>query len=107
MGEHESTTNWFEMDGTKYIQFREGFSEEPFFLSFTDNKHSEPIANIKYNPADSRAFNEVMTFLLTSSTSDNLDISTIYSLINENGFEFFDIRGTSGGEVFCPESKLY
>lgn len=106
MGEYESTTNWFEMDGMKYIRFREGFSEETYFLSSTVNKRSEPVANIRYNPADSSAFNEAMIFLLTGSTRDNLNVSTIYPLINENDFEFFDVNGTAGGGVFCPESKL-
>jgi len=106
MGEYESTTTWFEMDGTKYVKFREGFSDETFFLDSTDNKRGEPVANIRFNHADSNIFNDAMVFLLTGSTRDKLDVSTIYPLINENGFEFFEVNGTAGNDVFCPESKL-
>lgn len=106
MGEYEPTTNWFEMDGTKYVQFREGFSEEPFFLNSTEDKRGEPIVNINYDPANSNAFNDAMTFLLTGSSSEKLSTSTIYPLINENGFEFYEVSGNVGNDVFCPETKL-
>lgn len=103
MGENESTTNWFEMDGKKYVQFREGFSEEPFFLSSTEIKRGEPVANISNASLNNNAFNDAMTFLLTGSSREKLSMSTIYPIINENGFEFYEV---SGNDVFCLESKL-
>ncbi|WP_312648963.1 hypothetical protein [Aminipila sp.] len=103
MGEYESATNWFEMDGKKYVQFREGFSEEPFFLCSTEVKRGEPVANISYDSLNSNAFNDAMTFLLTGSSREKLSMSTIYPIINENGFEFYEV---SGNDVFCAESKL-
>ena len=106
MGEYESTTTWFEMDGTKYVQFRKGFSEEPFFLSSTVDKRGEPIANISYDPANSNAFNDAMTFLLTGNSREKLSMSTIYPLVNENSFEFYEVSGNVGNDVFCPEAKL-
>ncbi|WP_027399795.1 hypothetical protein [Anaerovorax odorimutans] len=106
IGEYESTTNWFEMDGKKYIQFREGFSEEPFFLCSTEAKRGEPVANISYDPATSNAFNDAMTFLLTGSSREKLSMSTIYPIVNENGFEFYEVSGNVGNDVFCQESKL-
>ncbi len=106
MGKYESTTNWFEMDGTKYVQFRDAFSKELFFLSSTKDKRGEPVANIRYNPVYSSAFNKVIIFLMTGSTKDKLNASTVYPIINENGFEFFDVSGSTGGGIFCPESKL-
>jgi len=105
MGEFESTTDWFEMDGTKYVLFPEVSSNEPFFLSPTEDKRGEPVANIKWNPADRDVFNEAMIFLLSGKTSDKTDVSTIYPLINKNSFEFFEVYGAAGGGVYCPESK--
>ena len=106
MGEYESTTNWFEMDGTKYVCFREGFSNETFYLCSTEDKRGEPIANISYDPANSNAFNDAMTFLLTGSSREKLRMATIYPLINENGFEFYEVSGNVGNGVFCRKPSL-
>ena len=57
MGEYGSTTNWFEIDGTKYVRFREGFSEESFFLCATEDKRGEPAANISYDPCGGKTRN--------------------------------------------------
>lgn len=105
-GKYESTTSWFEMDGTKYVQFRGWSSKETFFLSATDHKHGEPVANIRNNKADTNAFNEAIYILLAGSTSDKINVSTIYPIINKNNFEFIEVSGTTGNDVFCPESKL-
>ena len=56
MGEYESTTNWFEMDGIKYVRFLEGFSNDPFFLDYSDERLEAPVANIEYDPSDSNSF---------------------------------------------------
>lgn len=106
MGEFESSTNWFEMDGIEYVQFREGFSGDPFYLCSTKDKRDNPVANIRHNPEDDNAFNKTMFLLLAGKTRDKLFVSTIYPLINENGFEFFEVNGSAGNDVYCPEPKL-
>lgn len=106
MGEYESTTNWFEMDGIKYVRFREGFSNELFFLGSTDDKRGEAVANISDDPATSNAFNDAMTFLLSGSSREKNSMSTIYSIINDHGFEFLEVSGGIGHGVFCPEAKI-
>lgn len=104
--EYESTAGWFEMDGRKYVQFQDWSSKEAFFLNTTDDKRGEPVANIRNNRADTNALNETMYMLVAGSTSDKLNVSTIYPIINKNGFEFFEVNGTAGNDIFCPESKL-
>lgn len=106
LGEYESTTNWFEMNGTKFVQFREGFSDETFFLDTTNNKHGKPVANIRFNDVDDNFFNDAMIFLLTGNTRETLEVSTIFPLKNENNFEFYEVNGRAGSGIFCPESKL-
>jgi len=105
MGEHESTQAYFEMDGIKYIRFRESFSNDSFFLDYGDERLGEPVANIKNNPAASNAFNEFMTWLLTGSTTDKLSISTIFPIINDNEFELYHCNANSGINAYCPEEK--
>lgn len=102
----ESNTNWFEMDGTKYVQFREGFSGEPFFRNETEDKHEKPVANIWYNPANSNVLEGLLTYILTGSTADKLEVSAVYPLINKHGFKFFEVAGTAGNDIFCPKSKI-
>lgn len=102
MGKYEPSTNWFEMDGVKYVQFREGFSTESFFLSSIKDKRGKPVSNITYNPAHSGAFNSFMIWLLTGNSYENVNISTIYPIINENSFELYEVNG----RAFCPETKL-
>lgn len=51
MTEYEPTTNWFEMNGKKYVRFREGFSNDQFYLEYSNVRLSTPAANIKYAPS--------------------------------------------------------
>jgi energy-coupling factor transporter transmembrane protein EcfT len=46
MGEYQSNTGWFEMDGVKYVRFGEGELEHTVFLSETEDKRGKPVANI-------------------------------------------------------------
>lgn len=95
---YESAKDWFEMDGVKYIRF----SGEIFSLEHSDDKLGEPVANIKNNPAENSALNRFVTWLLTGSTIDEINTSTIYPIINDNGFEFYKIIN----DVYCPEEKF-
>lgn len=106
MGEIEPTHTWFEMDGIKYVEFREGFSEDPFFLDVGDEKLGEPVANIKNDPSTRNAFNEFMWLLLAGDTTDKLNVSTVYPVTNDNGFAFYKIKGSSGNGTYCPEDKM-
>lgn len=104
-GEVGSTTSWFEMDGTEYVRFREGFSEEPFFLDVGQERRGTPVANIKNNPDTSNAFNEFMTVLLAGKPTSQLYISTIYPIVNDNGFAFYQLEGTAGNGIYCPREE--
>ncbi|MDR1769844.1 MAG: hypothetical protein LBS02_04300 [Hungatella sp.] len=111
MGEYEPTTNWFEMDGNKYVRFRDGFSDEPFFLDYEADKLGTPVANIKYHSSDSDAFNNFMWILLSGNTYSEQNISTVYSVNNDNGFAFYYVKNSPGsatmaGGTYCSESEL-
>ncbi len=105
LGEYESTTSWFEMDGVKYVRLQQEDSEGIFFFAPTKDKHGEAIANIRYHQAENNLFNNLMTLLLTGSSRDQLKVSTIYPLVNDNNFELLEVQGTAGSGVFCPEAE--
>jgi energy-coupling factor transporter transmembrane protein EcfT len=105
MGEYEPTKNWFEMEGANYSRFRRGFADDPFYLDYGDDKLGEPVANIMNNPEDSNAFNDFMTKLFTGSKMNESTISTVYPVINDNGFEFYHIN-ISANNAYCPEEQL-
>jgi hypothetical protein len=111
MGEYEPTTNWFEMNGKKYIKFREGFSNDPFYLGYTNERLGTPVANIKYDPSSSSPINDFMWVLLSGSTYSDQKISTVYPVKNENDFDFFYVENSPGsatlaGGTYCSEDIL-
>lgn len=105
-GEVGPTTSWFEMEGIEYVRFREGFSQEPFFLAVTKEQCGPPVANIKYDPTDANGFNEFMTVLLAGKSTGKLYVSTVYPIANDNGFAFYQIEGTAGNGVYCPKEEI-
>ena len=111
MGEYEPTTNWFDMNGKKYVTFREGFSNDQFYLDYNNERLGTPVANIKYDPSYSSPFNNFMWILLSGSTFSEQNISTVFPVKNENGFEFFYVKNSPGsatlaGGTYCAEDML-
>ncbi len=111
MGEYEPTTNWFEMNGKKYVTFREGFSNDQFHLEYNDERLGTPVANIKYDPSSSNPFNDFMCILLSGSTFSDQNISTVFPVKNENGFEFLCVKNSPdsnnlAGGTYCAEDML-
>jgi hypothetical protein len=113
--ENGSTTKWFEMDGIKYVEFSRRPSDEHFWLNYRADRLDAPIANIRYDPSDSTAFNDSMYILLSGSTHSEQDIATVYPVINDNGFALYHVRKSSPdaidsttllGGAYCPESEL-
>jgi energy-coupling factor transporter transmembrane protein EcfT len=110
-GEYGSTTNWFEMNGKKYVEFRKGFSNEKFYLDYSNDKLGTPVANIKYNPSASNPFNDFMWILLSGSKFSDQNISTVIPVKNENNFEFFYVKNSPGsatlaGGTYCAEDSI-
>jgi len=106
MGAHESTTAWFEMDGVKYVSLRTVFSSSPFFLSIDEDRFGEPVANIRDNPAATNAFNEFMIWLLSGGTTAEQSVSTIYPIMNDNGFDLYHVNVFVGINAYCAEGQL-
>lgn len=111
MGKYEPTTNWFEMNGKKYVTFRKGFSNEQFYLDYTDKKLGTPVANIKYDPSSSSPLNDFMCTLLSGSTFSNQNISTVIPVKNKNNFELFYVKNSPGsstlaGGTYCAEDTI-
>jgi len=106
MGEHESSTAWFEMDGVKYVSLRTVFSSSPFFLSIDGDRFGKPVANIRDNPAATNAFNEFMTWLLSGGTTAEHSVSTIYPIMNDNGFDLYHVNVFVGVNAYCAEGQL-
>lgn len=111
MGKYEPTTTWFEMNGKKYVEFREGFSNEKFFLHYTDERLGIPIANIKYDSSSSNPFNDFMCIVLSGSTFYDQNISTVILVENENDFEFVYVKDSPGsaslaGGTYCTEDTI-
>ncbi|MFP3153045.1 hypothetical protein LQZ18_01170 [Lachnospiraceae bacterium ZAX-1] len=106
MGNYEPTTSWFEIDGVKCVRFRKGFSDEPFFLDYANEKLGEPIASLKYKQSDSSSFNNFMSVLLSGSTFSEQNISTVYPVDNDNGFAFYYVKNGLGSGTFCAEDEL-
>ncbi|WP_244834997.1 hypothetical protein [Clostridium sp. BJN0001] len=113
MGKYEPTTNWFEMNGKKYVAFRKGFSNENFYLDYTSEKLDTPVANIKYHKSSSSKLNNFMWTLLSGKTfsEQNQNISTVFPVENENNFEFFYVKNKPGRSsladgTYCAEDTL-
>ena len=108
----QSSRTWFDMDGIKYVAIHKDLSilsqnsNDSFYFEYEKNELGIAVANIKYNPKTSNFFNEFMTWLLTGSTADKLGTSTIYPIINENGFELYHVNAYTDNSVFCPENIL-
>jgi len=96
MDDYEPTTNYFEMGGVKYVRFREGFSDESFFLDYGDERLGKPVANIKYDPSDSSPFNDFMWVLLSGRTYSEQNVSTVYPVANDNNFDFYYVGNSPG-----------
>jgi hypothetical protein len=104
-------SNWFEMDGKKYVQFREGFSDDPFYLDCGRDKLGDPIANLKIRTSDGDAFNDFMSRLLSGSTYAEQNVSTLYPIKNDNNFKLIYAENSPGsatiaGGAFCEEESL-
>lgn len=109
MGEYEPTTQWFEIEGKKYIIFRKGFSSEDFYLDYGREQLGQPIANIKYPKG--RWFNDMMWILLSGSTYSDQNVSTISPVINDNHFDFLYAElnvntPTLRGDTYHEESTI-
>jgi succinate dehydrogenase/fumarate reductase cytochrome b subunit len=102
MGEHETTHAWFEMNGIKYADLSRASADDPFLFYFEDFVFGEPVANIMNSPEASNAFNDFMTWLLAGSTPAKLSISTVFPLMNNNGFDLYYVNRA----VYCPEGEL-
>jgi len=111
MGEYEPTTSWFEMNGKKYVQFREGFSNDKFYIDYNSESLGKPVANIKYDPSSSSFLEDLMGILLSGSTFSEQNISTVIPVKNENGFEFYYVKNSPGsatfaGATYCEKDTL-
>lgn len=78
----------FEMDGTGYIRLDCSVSTDTWKLG-------KPVANIRYK-SDEEALNKFMKFLFAGDFT-----STLYPVINGNGFELYTI----GNDIYCPENQ--
>jgi hypothetical protein len=99
------TSRWFEMDGVKYVKFPDYSVDKGFYLKIDKERRGDAVANIRNPPEASNPFNEFMYILLTGSTTDKINVSTVYPISNDNGFEFYQIGGSGGGDLYCPESE--
>jgi len=113
MGEYEPTTTWFEMNGSKYVEFPSRNPNTSFYLDYSEAALGKPLANIRYRPRDNDGFNDFMWILLSGKTFENSDenISTVYPVANEKGFDVCYVRNSPGsasmaGGTYCTESEL-
>lgn len=97
------THSYFEMDGNKYMQFRN--NTDPFDFDTDNFTLGEPVANIKPDPAEYGAFGNFMGWFLAGKTMDEQNISTIYPIINDNEFELF-YYSYYGNKIVCPENQI-
>ena len=85
----DDTFEYFEMDGTTYVHILQ-----------TDSSHTwklgEPVANIKFKSSE-EVFNKILVLIFGRD-----DISTLYPVINDEGFELYSTRG---GIIYCPENQ--
>lgn len=85
----DATLENFEMDGTTYIHVLDKDSAHTWKLG-------KPVANIKFRSSE-EAFNKILTLIFGRE-----DISTLYTVINDQGFELYSIGGSS---IYCPENQ--
>jgi hypothetical protein len=104
-GAEGELTRRFEMDGAEYIAFYEYSSLKAFYFNDTDDKRGEAVANIEYPPINRGTVDKALMFLTTGSAEDEIKISTVYPLINENGFSFLEVTN-SGNTIYCRASEL-
>ena len=95
MGEYGPTTSWFEMDGIKYERVP-GWLNDSSFLDNGWELLGEPIANIKYDPSHTSAFNNFMWILLSGKTYSENNISTLYPIKNGYGLDLYYAENSPG-----------
>lgn len=110
MGEYEPTTSWFEMDGIKYERVS-GWLNDSSFLHNGEELLGKPVANIKYDPSHTSAFNNFMWILLSGKTYSEQNISTLYPIKNDYGLDLYYAKNCPGsatiaGGAFCAADDL-
>lgn len=85
----DATNEYFEMDGVTYVHVLDADSSHTWKLG-------KPVANIKYKSSE-KTFNQILTLIFGRN-----DISTLYQVINVEGFELYS---TGGSIIYCPENQ--
>ncbi|WP_315675712.1 hypothetical protein [Clostridium sp. 19966] len=85
----DDTNEYFEMKGNIYIHVLDKDSSHTWKLG-------KPIANIKLRSSE-EVFNKILISIFARE-----DISTLYPVINDEGFELYS---TGGSEIYCPENQ--
>jgi energy-coupling factor transporter transmembrane protein EcfT len=82
----DDTFEYFEMDGTTYVHVVDTDSSHTWILG-------KPAANIKFKSSE-EVFNKILTL-----TFGRDDTSTLYTVINDEGFELYS---TGGSIIYGP-----
>ncbi len=92
--------DWFMMDDIKYINVS---TVDNFFIEIDEDMIGEAIANITNKSLGSDYLNIIMSYILTGSSPEEYNMSTLYQVKTGTSYEFLSL-GHEYGKLYCPEN---